>query len=240
MAIVIGPGAASSAWEDARRQVREDLWRTSAGGVPDDQCDRALHSSILELEAQERWLWLETVNASFNVASSSSSANLGADVRNISFIAYLSGTTGYDPLDMEPLHQIRQLNRGASPGAPSAYALADGGVIYFDVPVPDDSDFELVYFSRCPKVLADAIATPPASLTLQRPAIIANACHYVASTYLKNMEEAARQRGAYERILNRLIDEESDARSDNVMGGQIQPDQYHYNLAHRDQRYGGC
>ena len=236
MGIVIGPAASATAWEEARKQVRDDLWRNTESALPNDQVDRALHSSIQELEAAEKWLWLQTINGSFTVASSADFADLGADIKAISHLAYLSGSVGYDVLDMQPLQFVRQLERGTTAGDPTYYALADDGRVYFDAPVPDNSEFELVYYSRCPAVLADAIATPPASLTLQRPAIVANAAHFAALTYLKNEAEATRQRAVYERILERLQDEESDARSDDAMGGTIQGDTVLHDMAHG---YGG-
>lgn len=231
MTIAIGSVTAADAWSAARDKVRKDLWRPSAGGIPDDQCDRALHSSILELEAEARWLWLENIDGSFTVNPAADNAVLGASVKNISSIAFLSGTTGYDILDMEPLAKVRLLARGASQGFPDCYAYSNGN-IYFDTMIAAGSEFELVFTSACPRVLEDAIASPPASLTLQMPAIVANAAHLLSLTYLKNEQEAARQRRAYEVILERLMDEENHARSDAQGGGTIQPDSYYHDMAH--------
>lgn len=228
--IVFGPSAAETSWDDARGKVREDLWRRSTSALPDDQLDRALHSALLELEAERRWLWLENVQGALEMPVEAESVALPASVKSVTNLAFLSGTTGYDEMIQRPLAYVRQLARGSQSAYPTFYAISNG-TLYFDSAVAQGRQFELFFTSGCPRYRADAIATPPITLTLQEPAIIALAAYHVALTYLKNEEEAARQRTAYERILDRLFNEEDQARSDTMGGGCIQPDDSLHNAA---------
>ena len=120
---------------------------------------------------------------------------------------------------------------GARAGAPEYYAIGDGQ-LYFDTRIPEAGQFELVFTSACPRYIDQAIATPPVTLTLQRSAVIARAAEHLALSYLKNEEEAARQRVAYERILDRLFNEEDQARVDTLGGGCVQPDDGLFRAAH--------
>lgn len=220
----------SITWSQARTKLRGDLWRTSTG-VPDDVCDRALHASLLELEGERRWLWLQGLNTTLTMATAAADLAAPADLSSVSALAYLSGTSGYDILGVQPLSHVRQASRGASAGAPGCYAL-HGGRFYFDTIVATGDDFELIYTARTPRDLTAAVAAGDGNATLDREetAIIANACHYVSLGYLKNEENAARHRAVFERHLQRLFDEEDEARGDEH-GGCIAADTFYRDAA---------
>lgn len=203
--------------------MREDLWRRTTSALPDDQVDDGLHTALLELESERRWLWLENLQGALEMPVDAETVALPASVKSVSSIAYLSGTTGYDILIQKPLAMVRQEARGSQNGSPTFYAISNQQ-LYFDCSVAQGSEFELIFTAACPRYLDLAIATPPVTLTLQRPAIIARAAEHIALTYLKNEAEAARQGAAYQRILDRLFNEEDTARSDTYGGGCIQPD----------------
>jgi hypothetical protein len=221
--IVFGPSVAETSWAAARDMVREDLWRRTTSALPDDQVDRGLHTALLELESERRWLWLENLQGALEMGVDAETVALPASVKSVSSIAYLSGTTGYDILIQKPLPMVRQVARGSQNGFPTFYAISNQQ-LYFDCSVAQGGQFELIFKSACPRYIEQAIATPPITLTLQGPAVIARACAHIALTYLKNEEEAARQQAAYDRILDRLFNEEDEARTDSAGGGCIQPD----------------
>jgi hypothetical protein len=228
---VFGPSAAEASWEDARAKVRSDLWRPSSSALPDDQVDRALHSALLELESERRWLWLEGLQAALTMPAQADNVALPATIKSVTSIAYLSGNTGYDVLTQSQLHQVRQAARGTSPGAPTYYART-GGQLYFDSTLALGDELELVYTSGCSPYLELAIASPPITLTLQMPAIVARAAAFVALTYLHDTEKGSRQLTAYNAILGRLMLEEDTARADGATGGSIMPDTGLYEAAH--------
>lgn len=217
-------------WSDARGKVRGDLWRSSSG-VPDDVCDRGLHSAIIELEAERRWLWLEDLNDSSAVEAETDEVAAPATLSSIQSLCYRrgAGQTLDPPLDRITLGQLRVMSSGPrTMGAPSAYALSEG-TFYFDCLLPIGSSLELVYTARTPEDLAAAVAAGDTNRTLQKAqsAVIAGACAYVALTYLKNEAEADRQQKAFDKHLERLCDQEDEARGD-LTGGLIQPDtSYH-------------
>jgi hypothetical protein len=221
--IVFGPSLAETSWEDARLRVREALWRRSSSALPDNLVDDAIHTALLEIEAERRWLWLENLTAALVMPLDADNLALPSSVKSISSLAYLSGTQSYDVLLQRPLHYVRQLSRGSNAGAPTFYAISDRQ-IYFDCNVPADDQFELIFTSACPRFVDEAIISPPVTLTMQRPAVIALAAEHLSLTYLKNNEEAMRQRAAYERIRDRLFNEEDQARVDTLDGGSIIPD----------------
>lgn len=232
--IVYGPAAAETSWQEARDKVRSDLWRNSTSALPDNVVDLALHTALLELESERRWLWLENVTGTLAMPAEADNLALPSSVKAISSLAFKGGsedTIVYDILQEFRLAQVRQLARGATVGDPTYYARSDMQ-LYFDCPVAEGDAFELIFTSSCPRYLEYAIATPPITLTRELSAVAALACHHVALTYLKNESEAARQRAAYERILDRLFVEEDTARADSQMGGRIQPDDAHYRAAH--------
>lgn len=221
--IVFGPSLAETSWEDARERVREALWRRSSSALPDNLVDDAIHTALLAIEAERRWLWLENLTGAIEMPVDADNLALPLSVKSVSSLAHLSGTQSYDVLLQRPLHYVRQLSRGSIAGAPTFFAISDQQV-YFDCNVPAGDRFELVFTSSCPRFVDQAIVTPPVTLTLQRPAVIALAAEHLSLTYLKNADEAARQRAAYERILERLFNEEDQRRVDTLDGGSIIPD----------------
>lgn len=227
---VFGPSAIEASWADARDKVRRDVWRPSSGALPDDQVDRAIHSALLELEAERRWLWLEGINGTLTTLAITSVLNIPASVKSVTSLAYVNGVTVYDILDQEPVAQVRQSSRGTAAGYPVAYAISNG-VIYLDSTVKSGAEFEMFFTSGCSRDRAAAILTPPFTLTREMPAVVANACSMVALSYLKDEEESARMRALYERILDRLMVEEDTARADAQMGGSIVPDSYYHQAA---------
>lgn len=221
--IVFGPSLAETSWEDARQRVREALWRRSSSALPDALVDDAIHTALLHIESERRWLWLENLTGALELAIATDNIALPGSVKSVSSLAYLSGTQSYDVLLQRPIHYVRQLARGSNAGSPTFYAITDKQ-LYFDCNVEAGARFELIFTSTCPRYVEDAIVTPPVTLTLQRPAVIALAAEHLALTYLKNTEEAVRQRAAYDRILERLFNEEDQARVDTLDGGSILPD----------------
>lgn len=185
----------------------------------------------MEIEGKRRWLWLENLTGTISMPADADNVALPASVKFITSLAYLSGNVGYDILQEMPPAQVRQLARGTSTGSPTYYSRVDNQ-LYFDTLVPELDQFELVFTSGCPKYIDLAIVSPPITLTLQTPAVIALAAHFVALTYLKKEEEAARQLAAYERIMDRLMLDEDTARADGQAGGSIIGDDYYHVAAH--------
>lgn len=228
---VFGPSAAESSWEDAQTKVRADLWRPSSSAIPDDQVDRALHSALQTLESERRWLWLENITGTLAMPAATDNIALPAVVKFIGSLAYLSGTNGYDVLTMQPVPAVRQMARGSQAGQPAFYARMNAQ-LYFDCAVAEGDEFELIFTARCPEALADAKLTPPVTLTLQMPAIVAWAAGHVAQTFLHDDDKARRQFAAYERLLDRMFVEEDTARSDAAGGGCVVPDDFYFQAAH--------
>lgn len=229
--IVFGPSLVETSWEDARQRVREALWRRSSSALPDALVDDAIHTALLDLESERRWLWLENLTGALNVPADADSVGLPVAVKFITSLSYVHGLRALDPLVQQPLSFVRQLAQGARAGSPQYYAISNQQ-LFFDCKIPEGGEFELVFTSACPRYVEQAIATPPLTLTLQRSAIISRAAEHLALSYLKNEEEAARQRAAYERILDRLFNEEDQARVDTLGGGTVQPDDVLFRAAH--------
>lgn len=232
--IVYGPSAAATTWDEARTKVRERLWRRTTSALPDDEVDEALHNALKEIEAERRWLWLEVVDATLEMPSEASSVGLPASVGAITSLNFLGGsadTDQYDLLTEANFSYVRQLARGGNAGDPTFYARMNNQ-LYFDCPVAANDSFEIQHTSKCPDYLADAIVTPPITLTLQTTAVVARACQYLALYYLKDEPEAARQGAAYSMMLDRMFLEEDTRRADGQKGGSIVPDDEHYHAAH--------
>lgn len=224
--IIFGDGADSLNWEDARGLVLADLWRVSAQGLPNDVIDRGLHTSLRRLESVRRWLWLESVHATIEAQSDTDILQLPANVKAIASLAHLSSTTHYEPLVPKRLAEIRMCARGSRPGWPTNYCF-HGGKIYLDNQVNVGANFELICKTGVPANLATAIITPSITLDLQRNAVIAAACAWIALTRLKNEAESQRHEIAYQQYVELLMDEEDEARGDET-GGVIRPDSsYH-------------
>ena len=101
----------------------------------------------------------------------------------------------------------------ASPGVPSLYALTDG-VLHFDTIVPAGTVFEMIFDAACPERLEDAINLQQATLAINQEAVLAGAKAFCATEYLHDDDKAARNRAAFERHLNRMIDRDDKRRSD--------------------------
>ena len=206
-------------------KVRGDLWRPGTSGVPDDVCDRALHASLLEIEAERRWLWLENIRHSADVDEEVAVIPLPPDLRSVTSLAMQLDDGCLDaPLTTLPIGQIRFMasNQSGS-GWPRHYALT-GGEAFLDCNVPAGTSFDLVYTAGTPERVEDAAAAATnTTLSLHQAIVIAGACASVALTYLKNEAEAARQQTFFTKALDRLSTIEDDARGD-VYGGLIVPD----------------
>lgn len=220
--IIFGDGQSALSWTGARDLVRSDLWRSAAQGLADDVVDRGLHASLRRLEAERRWLWLEKIDATLVATIDGAQLTLPASIKSIASLAYLSGTRAYEPLMPMRIADIRNLTRGTTNGTPTAYCF-HGGSLYFDHQVKSGSQFEAVYKSGIPPVIPDAIESPSVTLALQRSAVIAGACAWIAMTRLKNETESARHEAAYQNFLQTMMDEEDEARGDET-GGLISPD----------------
>ncbi len=226
MTIILGAsGGSGVSWADVRTKVRGDLWRPG-NGVNDDVVDRALHAALQEIESERRWLWNENVQAALIVEVEANSVALSPAVGSVTALSY-AHLGAHDPLTPLPLVNVREL-ASSSRGAPTYYALGEGPVLHFDTSVPAGTTFELVFSAQCPEQLDDAIDTFSITMSKHQQAVIALASSYVALSFLKNEQEAARQRSAYERHLDRMMNKEDQQRG----GGFIQPDNDYYIAAH--------
>jgi hypothetical protein len=178
--------------------------------------DRALHASVLDLEGECKWLWLEDLTAIVTVEAEAEFIELPPAIGRVSWVGVRRGTFA-DPLDEVPLNVIRA-NIGTNVGNPSRWAMMQGRIA-IDSRVAVGTEFELIVTVQTPEELDDALQSPAVTLQLQQQAVIANACSHVALTFMKNADEAARQRAVYDRIVERLHNVEAERR-----GGMIQPD----------------
>lgn len=216
MAIYIG-GPDRLSWEGARAKVRGDLWRPG-NSLPDDVVDRALHASVLDLEGECKWLWLEELTAIVSLDADAEFIDLPPTIGRVSSVSVRRGEYP-DLLDEVTLTQVRA-TFASDIGYPARWALANGRIA-LDSRASAGTIFELIVTSQTPEVLEDALASPAVTLQQQQQAVIANACHHVALGFMKNAEEAARQRAIYDRIVERLLNVEAEKH-----GGMIQPDTY--------------
>ena len=214
MPIYVGDPSGIS-WADARSKVRGDLWRPG-GSLSDDVVNRALHSSILDLEGEAKWLWLEQLVAIATLELDADHLDLIPAIGRVTSIAVRRDTWA-DPMTQRPLQTVRS-SIGNDVGDPSSWALADR-VVYFDSRVQAGTTFEMVVSIATPRRLEAAVVSPSYTLAEQQQAVIAKACSYIAASYMKNADEAARQRAVYDSIVQRLLDVEAENR-----GGMIQPD----------------
>lgn len=218
MAIYISGGTPLT-WAAAREKVRGDLWRPG-NGIPDDVVDRALHASLVELEGERRWLWLENISGGFELDADSDSIAVPPTVQSISSLSYRYGTS-LERLALAPLATVREFSQH-SPGLPTMYALSDG-VVFFDTICPATLQFEMIFTSQTPEYVDDAVDAPNATLYRHQSAVIANACSDIAMTFLKNDGEAGRQRASYDKKLAAMYSREDQQRAD-LGGAGIQPD----------------
>lgn len=214
MAIFIGEPDGIS-WSAARAKVRGDLWRPG-NSLPDDVVNRALHASILDLEGECKWLWLENITTLFEMVDEAASIALPASVGRISALS-IRRPIWLEPLRAAPLAVVRE-NARQRAIRPTRYAQGDDA-IWFDAIIPANTEFEMIFSAQTPETIEDALEHAPIALQRQQQAVIANACSHIALTFMKNEDEAARQRAVYERIVDRLLNVEAEKR-----GGMIQPD----------------
>lgn len=219
-------------WSEARTKVRGDLWRTPSG-IADDVCDRGLHTAILDIEGDRRWLWLENISTSIPLTVASNQILLPTDLSSLQQLGYRApGATYMDPLTSIAISAARILAANVAGTSPTAYALAEGQA-FLDATAPVGSTFELIYTARTPLELSVAVAAGDTNLTLQREqtCVIAGACAHIASTFLRNSTEAGRQAAVYERIMDRMRNTEDEARGD-YNGGFAMPDTGYHDLAY--------
>ena len=214
MAIYIG-GPDRLSWEGARSKVRGDLWRPG-NSLPDDVVDRALHASVLDIEGECKWLWLEELTAIVTLDEDAEFIDLPPTIGRVSSVG-VRRDASLDTLDEVTLAAVRS-NISSDIGDPARWAMANGRIA-IDSRAQAGTVFELIVSSQTPEVLEDALASPAVTLQLQQQAVIANACHQVALSFMKNAEEAARQRAIYEWIVERLLNVEAEKH-----GGMIQAD----------------
>ncbi len=219
MTVFIESGDTAS-WQDIRDKIRGDLWRPGTG-IPDDVIDRALHAALLELEAEQRWLWLENLTLGLTFDDDGDSLALPASVAAISALSLVDGASK-DVLKLVPLSTVRNMSPGSN-GKPTYYALGDG-VLWFDTVCPAGTQFELIFSAQTPEYLADAVETYNWTLARHQEAVLALACARVALGFLKDTENAARHQTIYQRDLTRLLNRENLQRTDET-GGCIMPDQ---------------
>jgi hypothetical protein len=214
VAIYIG-GPDRLSWEGARAKVRGDLWRPG-NSLPDDVVDRALHASVLDIEGECKWLWLEELTAIVTLDDDAEFIDLPPTIGRVSSVGIRRGAF-LDELDEVTLSVIRQ-NISTDVGDPGRWAMTNGRIA-IDSRAQAGTMFELIVSSQTPEVLEDALASPAVTLGLQQQAVIAKACSHVALNFMKNADEAARQRAVYDGIVERLHNVEAEKR-----GGMIQPD----------------
>lgn len=212
-------------WSQARDKIRGDLWRTPSG-LPDDVLNRALHVAIQEIEAERKWLWLESLSESISILVATEKIDLPADCYAVSALSFQRNPgTQLEPLAMHPLVYIRALaSQPSSSGYPAAFAL-NGNTAFLDRRVDVGSEFELIYTARTPEELSVAVAAGDTNKTLQQKEaiVLAGAAAHAATTFLRNQAEYARQRMAFENMMERLHNTEDNARS-GQFGGTIIPD----------------
>jgi hypothetical protein len=226
---VIG-GSSTLSWSAARDKVRGDLWRKGSTGIPDDVVDRALHASILDIESRRSWLWLEQVTGGIDLISDGTTLNMPAGAGKVqSLSVFINSNPFSDPLELVPIGLLRQLVRNAR-GYPTHYALSNG-VAYFDCLVPGGTQFEIIFQAKCPDLLADAVESPPVTLSLHQQAVLAGAKALVALEYLHDDEKASRNNAAFEKHIARMEDHDDQLRGDDT-GGTIQPNTSLYDAAY--------
>lgn len=227
---VIGaPGGIS--WSAARDKVRGDLWRKGTTALPDDVVDRGLHASILEIEAERRWLFLEQVETSIALAVAASSISMPAGAGLIHSLSVFVGQANRsERLTRTQLDVVRSMSP-ASPGIPSLYAMTDG-VIHFDTIAPVGTVLEMIFDAECPERLEDAVNLQHATMAINQEAVLAGAKAFCAAEFLHDDDKAARNRAAFERHLSRMIDRDDLRRGDATTSGTIVPNDGLYFAAH--------
>ena len=163
MAIYIG-GPDRLSWEGARGKVRGDLWRPG-NSLPDDVVDRALHASVLDLEGECKWLWLEELTAIVSLDADAEFIDLPPTIGRVSSVSVRRGEYP-DLLDEATLTQVRA-TFASDIGYPARWAMANGRIA-LDSRASAGTIFELIVTSQTPEVLEDALASPAVTLQLQQ------------------------------------------------------------------------
>lgn len=217
-------------WLEARDKVRGDLWRPGTSGVPDENVNRALHASILEIEADRRWLWLETILSTIELDAAASSFDLLPTVGAVHSLAVLYGVSDApDRLIRAQLQDVRFESPGSA-GTPTAYALSDR-TVHLDTVAPQGTTFEMVFDAQTPPQMEDAVDSPSVTMILHQQAVIAGAKAYIALEYLQDEAKAMRNRKAFELHLDRMRDRDDQQRVE-LGGGSIVPDDALFIAAH--------
>ena len=219
----------NSLWQQARDKVRRDLWRPGANGVPDATVDENLHVALLEIESERRWLFLETVRTSDPF--SGAQINLPEDCGAIASLAIIrpDGRTR-DILENEQFDRVRWLSQTTTGGWPSCYARS-GVDIFLDNAAPVGSRFEIVYSAATPETVSVASAsTYNTTMAKHFNPVCTLAASYTAASYLKNDAEAGRQMGAFQRMFDRMIEQDDIDRTDN-QGSVIRGDTFYHDMA---------
>lgn len=213
-------------WADARAKVRGDLWK-SATALPDDVVDRALHASLLAIESERRWLYLENISQSAAVVTATDTIVAPDNCKSIDTLAFMRGGK-QEFLTREVLGVVKNLASNSSGSWPTYYAF-HGGNLHFDCEVPAGRQFYIVYKAATPALMVDAIAAAATNPTLElhQQAVLAHACFQLAGGRLKNRELAKIHYETYEVHLSRMCDADDEARSD-LGGPSIAP----YNEMH--------
>lgn len=209
-------------WVAARDKVRGDLWRPGTAGVPDDVVNRGLHASILEIESDRRWLWLETILSTITIEAAASTFDLLPTVGAVHSLAVLYGANNApDRLIRAQLQDVR-FEAPGSAGVPTAYAISDRAV-FLDTVAPAGTKFEMIFDAQTPPRLEDAVDSPSITMILHQQPVLAAAKAFVALEYLHDEEKAARARKAFDFHMDRLRDRDDQQRTD-LGGGSIVPD----------------
>lgn len=158
--------AAGTSWNAARDKLRRKLWRTS-DGIPDDECDMALHAALLEIESARRWAWLDNISTRTILDGPDEKVSLDPYAASVQTVAYLSSSNNYEKLMRAQLADVRQARTesGDTQGVPLAYALQSNNVsgipsgidVMLDTLVAENSEFEIVVKVQTPRDLETAI-----------------------------------------------------------------------------------
>lgn len=195
--------------------------------------NRAIHQTLLEIEAPRRWLWLEGITTIVPVTLPTKIVDLPATCSSVTSLSYIrQANTSYEILSPVNLARVRlEASLTTSGGWPTMYAFSQGKA-YLDSDAVAGSSFELIYSARTPRNEETAMASGDSNPTLQleRAAVIAGAAARVATTFLRNNAEHQRQMIAFMEMIERMHDTENEARSD-AFGPSIQPDTSYHDAA---------
>jgi hypothetical protein len=94
-----------------------------SSGLPDDQVDRALHASLLDLESKRDWLWLQNINSTLAMASDDQKLAEPADLREPSSrsLSSIPASAPHTTFWSCPRSRGARDARGTSNGFPAQY-----------------------------------------------------------------------------------------------------------------------